>query len=342
MSTNYLKAISLAVVVLGASGPVQAEYNPSAYILPGVSMMDSDSDWHSSKNRVGVGLRLGKPISQYFDLQGGITQNRTRGDNKYTQTTVGADILWMLSRGQLRPFLLAGAGFERDKLQTNLGSSSKNAPFMNVGLGLQAALTERLFLQGDVRYVHGFLDKGHWGFRRSGNTVFGLSLGYVFDVPVKSAPEPVPVPEVKPEPAPVAEPVPEPVSEPVFEKVSLSAAELFAFDRAELRSEQPKLDAMAEALNAHPEIGQVRVIGYTDRLGKSAYNLKLSQKRAQAVKDYLISKGVASERVVAEGRGKANPLQECKGIKARKALIECLAPNRRVEVEEVSYKRQVK
>ncbi len=342
MRANTLTICVLASLGLTLASQAQAEYNPSVYLLPGVTTMDSDGNWHSSKERVGAALRFGKPISEYFDLQAGINQNRTRGDNKYTQTTLGADILLMLSRGQLRPFLLAGAGLERDKLQTQTASSSKNAPFLNAGVGLQAALTEKVFLQGDVRYVYGFLDKGHWGFKRSGNTVLGLSFGYIFDTPVKPAPEPVPALEVKPEPKPEVQAAAEPMPEPVFEKVTLSAAELFAFDRAELQPQQPKLDAMATALSDHPEIEQVRVIGYTDRLGKASYNLKLSQKRAQAVKSYLVSKGIAAERVVAEGRGKANPLQECKGIKGRKALIQCLAPNRRVEIEEVSYKRQVK
>jgi OmpA-OmpF porin, OOP family len=82
-------------------------------------------------------------------------------------------------------------------------------------------------------------------------------------------------------------------------------------------------------------------VGYTDRIGSDAYNLKLSQRRAQAVKDYLVTKGIEPNRVYTEGKGEANPVKQCadpspKGeVKSRAQLIACLQPNRRVEVEVV-------
>jgi OOP family OmpA-OmpF porin len=85
----------------------------------------------------------------------------------------------------------------------------------------------------------------------------------------------------------------------------------------------------------------VVITGYTDRLGSDKYNQKLSERRATAVKDYLVGKGVAANRLKAEGKGKANPVVQCNN-KKRADLIACLEPNRRVEVEQITIERRVK
>lgn len=120
----------------------------------------------------------------------------------------------------------------------------------------------------------------------------------------------------------------------------MSATELFAFDSAQLQSGQPKLDDIAALLNANPSVEQVVITGYTDRLGSPRYNQKLSERRAQAVKDYLVGKGVAATRLSAVGKGEADAVVECQQ-KQRSALIACLAPNRRVEVEQITVERRV-
>jgi OOP family OmpA-OmpF porin len=120
----------------------------------------------------------------------------------------------------------------------------------------------------------------------------------------------------------------------------MSATKMFAFDSAKLTADTPKLDEIAAALNADPSINNVVITGYTDRLGSDKYNQKLSERRANAVKDYLVSKGIAANRLVAEGKGKANPVVECHD-KKRADLINCLEPNRRVEVEQITIERRV-
>ncbi len=139
---------------------------------------------------------------------------------------------------------------------------------------------------------------------------------------------------------PAREPArPAPAPAPRLERMTLSATELFAFDKAQLKSPQPKLDEIAEALVRNPSIGRVEITGYTDRIGSDAYNLKLSKQRADAVKAYLVAKGVEARRLVASGMGKADPVVQCND-QDRAALIRCLEPNRRVVVEPITVERR--
>ena len=136
-------------------------------------------------------------------------------------------------------------------------------------------------------------------------------------------------------PAPVAAaPAPAPVTEP--EKVSLSADELFDFNKATLKpGGKQALDDLVDKLKG-VKYDTIVAIGYADRIGSDAYNKKLSLRRAEAVKAYLVKqKGIAADRVFTDGKGEANPVtgDSCKGNKKTKSLIECLQPDRRVEVE---------
>ena len=117
--------------------------------------------------------------------------------------------------------------------------------------------------------------------------------------------------------------------------MTLSARELFDFDKAALTSPQPKLDEIAYALRENPRIANVHITGYTDRLGATSYNQRLSQKRAESVKDYLVAKGVEGKRLIAVGKGESDPIVNCRDTK-RAELIKCLEPNRRVEVEQIT------
>ena len=120
----------------------------------------------------------------------------------------------------------------------------------------------------------------------------------------------------------------------------MSATKMFDFDSARLTADTPKLDEIAAALNANPSIDNVVITGYTDRLGSDKYNQKLSERRAAAVKDYLVSKGIPSAKITTIGKGEANPVVTCNN-KKRADLIACLEPNRRVEVEQITIERRV-
>lgn len=130
------------------------------------------------------------------------------------------------------------------------------------------------------------------------------------------------------QPPPVPSPPPTaPVSKA---PLRLSADALFAFDSAALSpaGHQSLEAALAGKLD---QVQQLHVVGHTDRIGRADYNLALSQRRADAVKQYLVQRGVPAGAIHAEGRGMADPIAQC-GQPDQQALIACLAPNRRVEI----------
>jgi len=123
------------------------------------------------------------------------------------------------------------------------------------------------------------------------------------------------------------------------EVVVLSAIQLFAFDSALLAPVQPDLERIAAALRENPQIEQKVVVkGYADELGSDEHNRELSQRRADAVKAYLVSRNLPESRIFAQGRGAGDPRVQCPSM-PRDELIKCLAPNRRIEVEQLTFER---
>jgi len=146
-----------------------------------------------------------------------------------------------------------------------------------------------------------------------------------------------PAPRAAPAPAPVAAPAPAPAkpAAPKPEKVTTASSVNFDFDRYVIRPDaRGQLDDMVGKLrNVNLEV--IIAVGHADRIGSDAYNMKLSVRRADSVKAYLVSKGVAASRVYTEGKGERQPVKDCKGDGKTKELIACLAPNRRAELEAV-------
>ena len=215
-------------------------------------------------------------------------------------------------------------------------SPSQRQTNYKYGVGLQYAFTEALAMRVEAERYRINDAVGNKG----DVDLYSVGLTYRF-----GAKTPAPAPRVEAAPEPVAEvvaPAPEPVAPPAprFEKYTLSATELFGFDSANLRMPQPKLDEIANVLNKNRDINNVVITGYADRIGSPKYNQKLSERRAVAVKNYLVGKGIEANRLTAEGKGEANPVVVCTD-KKRPALIKCLEPNRRVEVEHITIERRV-
>ena len=153
--------------------------------------------------------------------------------------------------------------------------------------------------------------------------------------------KPAPPPS-KPAPTPKKEALqPEPKKEPpaklLPQKINFSADALFDFDKAVLKPEgKAMLDDLTSMLQgAKYEV--ILAIGHTDRIGSHAYNQKLSERRAETVKSYLVSRaGIAQDKIAAKGVDGSDPVTkpgECQGKKVSKALIACLQPDRRVDVD---------
>ena len=156
-------------------------------------------------------------------------------------------------------------------------------------------------------------------------------------MPKPKPPAPPPPAPTPPPPAPApAPPPPPPAPAPAVQKITLASKALFDFDKAVLRPDgRAAIDNdVISKLSGVAKLELVLVTGHTDRIGTQQNNQRLSERRADAVRDYLVRRGVPKDRIETLGRGKTQPVP---GVvcnqKNMKELIACLAPNRRVEVE---------
>ena len=149
----------------------------------------------------------------------------------------------------------------------------------------------------------------------------------------REAPKPV-VAAPAPKPAPV---VVAPKVQTVIKTVSLSAEGLFGFNSAQIIAGNQQLEALVSSLKSDKLLKSVAVEGHTDYLGSEKYNQALSEKRANAVKDYFVAAGIPADKVTAVGKGEAEAklTAECtaKKFKKRADLIACLAGDRRFDVK---------
>jgi OOP family OmpA-OmpF porin len=137
--------------------------------------------------------------------------------------------------------------------------------------------------------------------------------------------------------APVPAPAPKAVVKPAAERLTLNADALFDFDKAVLlpAGRSALDDFVAKNKDIAPEV--ITATGHADRFGSKQYNQLLSERRAEAVKAYLVGQGIEANRVSTEGRGDTQPVTkegECAGKKSAK-VIACLQSDRRVNIEVV-------
>ena len=212
---------------------------------------------------------------------------------------------------------------------TGAGNHSKYhnlKPSLTLGGGVEYAILPELAFRVEYQYLNkaGNYSKavrkaGGQDFTKYSPDIHSVSAGLTYRFGQGAAPAPVAAPQVE------------------TKNFAFSSDVLFAFGKANLKPAAAQaLDAMQSEINASG-LGNaaIQVNGYTDRIGKEEFNLKLSQRRAETVANYIVSKGAPAANVTAVGYGEANPVtgHTCDKVKGRKALIACLAPDRRVEVQ---------
>ncbi|APV51987.1 flagellar motor protein MotB [Betaproteobacteria bacterium GR16-43] len=219
----------------------------------------------------------------------------------------------------------------------NSNPSKKDTNY-KAGVGLEWAFTPALSMRGEFERYRINDAVGNKGDIDLASVGLVYRFGAYPPAPVQrvaytepAAPAPVVV-----APAPVAPaPAPTPPRQPV--RVTFAADALFDFDKAILKpAGKQALDKFASDLRS-ANTGTITITGHTDRIGSPAYNQKLSARRAEAVRAYLVqSAGIPAGKITSSGAGETNPVTkrgECRGETATKSLVACLQPDRRVDVE---------
>lgn len=295
---------------------------------------------------LGYKLFVGKQLNQYFSVEAGYFDlgkfsfdAATSGNGVLRGETgfrgVNLDLIGQLPLSE-RVSLLGRAGMQYAKTSTYFAgnrlaavtnpNSSERKLNGKLGLGLEYKLSEALALRAEVERYR----LGDAVGNRGDVDLVSLSLAYKFGRPATRTALVEPHPAALPQEAPlvVTETAPAPVPQPVSEKVSFAADAMFDFDKADVKPEgKAALDDLVMKLQGM-DIEVMIAVGHTDSVGTSAYNDKLSLRRADAVKAYLVSKGLDPLRLYTEGKGESQPVADDRSADGR-------AKNRHVTIEVV-------
>ena len=256
----------------------------------------------------GGGIRLGYNLTGNWEVEGAYDRAGSKGDIFHF------DALYNFTPyGPVTPFVLAGTGV------AHISPESYNSILGEIGAGIKYAINDVVGFRADVRDMQ----------EKYNDVVATAGLTFTFggekQAKVEYVPTPVPKPkpEVKPVPKVVAKPAPkpevkiaptpkveaQPKVEKRIEKERIELKILFAFDKWDIRPKYlSEIKKVADILKKNPDV-TAKIRGYTDSRGSQKYNLKLSERRANSVKQALVRKfGIGASRLTAKGYGESNPV----------------------------------
>lgn len=348
-------AIALAVALAGFATVAQAAPKDNTWytggklgwsqyhdVGTGSGIYNESNDGPTHKNQLGAGAFVGYQANQYLGFEMGYDWlgrmpykgDVTNGAFKAQGVQLAAKLSYPIAQ-DLDLYTRLGGMVWRADSKANVPSENFHASNHDTGVsplaavGLEYAVTKNWATRLDYQWVNNIGDAATVG-ARPDNGMLSLGVSYRFGqddavAPVAPAPAPAPVVDTK--------------------RFTLKSDVLFAFNKATLKPEgQQALDQLYSQLSSiDPKDGSVVVLGFADRIGQAAPNLKLSEARARSVVEYLVSKGIPADKISARGMGQADPVtgNTCDNVKPRAALINCLAPDRRVEIEVKGIKEVV-
>lgn len=347
---SLLLTLAITSAVAGAPAAMAGAEVGSWYVSPRALYVDPDKNYRADEE-IGGSLAFGKVLSQKWDGELAYVDSRhdvIGGGSKLKLT--GAELNFnrvFMRDNAVSPFI--GLGLNSISSRKN-GTGATNRDF---GAAIKAGVLADLTSNGALQ-LSAEVGKRSDDFTQHLEDIFaGVGLRFNFGAPQKVAAAPAPAPVVAaptpaappPPPAPPAAPPPPPADDdkdgvpnaadrcprtPAGDKVdsvgcglNLALEVQFETNSATIKPDSTgDLDAFAQFMKDVPSVkGELQ--GHTDSVGKDAYNLSLSQRRAESVKAYIVAKGVAAARIDAKGYGETKPV-------ADNATVEGKAANRRV------------
>jgi len=327
-----LKRMAL-LCLLAAPALAAADNGDEWYVTPQIGGISPDTHRDLTDHDWDYGLALGRELGPVLNLE--INLNGARigdglGRSHLSTYESSLDLLGVMNRGgTLAPYLSIGAGAVRDKYSpfgiTKDDFAAEAGAGMFIRIWQNSLGTSQLLLRPDFKAR--FDNPGRGDHLVDYIATLGLQFGFGGKAPPPPPPPPPPPVVVAPPPPPPPAPPPAPLESDRYNLQAKGSIILegvnFEFNSAQLTAEsRPILDDVAASLQKHPRI-KIELQGHTDSTGPAAYNMGLSQRRAEAVRDYLVSRGVDVERMTAKGYGMTQPVADNKTKAGR-------ARNRRV------------
>lgn len=339
------QVVSLAVVAgLGFTAAASADepLDDRFYVAPMASYGFFDEDSFEPDDNIGAQLSIGKTLTKHLALElyafhfNDVDADRGLGSNANIDSTgYGLSALLFPARDIFPIFGIVGIGEGQHDFDDNTagpaGLNDQDSDFIDVGIGFLAPINDfGVAIRGEYRYRTSDVDAPGGGEYKFRDNVVSLGLQIPLGAKPEAAAPPPPAPEPTPAPAPVApadsdgDGVPDNRDQcpgtPPGTQVTANGCPVeraapvvlkgvtFEFNSAQLTTQAgSRLDNVVNALQGSPEI-KIRVEGHTDSIGSSSYNLDLSQQRANSVKAYLSSHGIAANRMASAGFGESRPV----------------------------------